>query len=176
VYQRHAEGGVMVQQGAVAQPREEVVTVGGCEYIHKGILRLEASLTVRNGQEMEIVVAKHCYGPIPQCLDKPQYLQRLRTTVYEITSEPELVACAIKLQTVKQGEQGGKTALYISNSINGHLPLSGQYAWVYSGSRSLDCVFCTFLYCTPGGCLGYMLILHITICLNPNSRDWGIIY
>src|SRR5262245_12353445 len=104
----------MVQQGAVAQPREEVVTVGGCEHIHKGILRLAASLTVCDGQEMEIVVTQDRYRTGPQCLDKPQYLQRLRTTVYKITSEPELVACTIKLQTVKQGEQGSKTALHIS--------------------------------------------------------------
>jgi hypothetical protein len=73
---------------------------------------------------MEIVVTQYRYRTVPQCLDKPQNLQRLRPTVYEITSEPELVACAIKLQTVKQGEQGGKTALHISNSINGHLRLS----------------------------------------------------
>src|SRR6266849_5825183 len=88
----------MVQQGSVTQPREEVVTVGGYEHIRKGILRLEASLTVRDGQEMEIVIAQYRDGAIPQCLDKPQDLQRLRTTVHQITSKPELVACAIKMQ------------------------------------------------------------------------------
>jgi hypothetical protein len=71
VYQRHAKGGVMVQQGSVAQPREEVVTVGGCEHIRQGIFRLEASLTIRNGQEMEVVVAQYRYGALPQRLDKP---------------------------------------------------------------------------------------------------------
>src|SRR5262252_7742707 len=108
----------MVQQGSVPQPREEVVSVGGCEHIHKGILRLETSPTVRDSQEMEVVVAQYRDSPVPQGLDKPQYLQRLRSTVHEITSEPELVACTIKMQTVEQGEQGGKTALHISNSIN----------------------------------------------------------
>src|SRR5262245_12187112 len=166
----------MVQQGAAAQPREEVVTVGGCEHIRKGILRLEASPAVRDGEEMEIVITQYRYRTVPQRLNKPQYLQRLRTTVHEITSKPELVACAIKLQTVKQGEQGGKTALHISNSINSHLRLSGQYAWVYSGSRSLGCVFYMCLYCTPEGCLGYMLISHTTIYLNLYSRDRGIIH
>jgi hypothetical protein len=101
VDQRHAEDGVVVQQGSVAQPREEVVTVGSCEHIRKGILRLEASPTMRDCQEMEIVVAQYRYSPVPQGLDKPQYLQRLRATVHEITGEPELVACTIKMQTVE---------------------------------------------------------------------------
>jgi hypothetical protein len=73
---------------------------------------------------MEIVVAQYGDGTIPQCLDKPQDLQRLRATVHQITDKPELVAGAIKMQTVEQGEQGRKTALYISNSINGHPCLS----------------------------------------------------
>src|SRR5215510_1194984 len=115
----------MVQQGPVSQPREEVVTIGGCEHIRKGILRLEASPTVRDSQEMEVVVAQHCEGTFPQGLNKPKYLQRLRATVHENTGEPELVACTIKMQTVEQGEQGSKTALHISNRINGHLRLSG---------------------------------------------------
>src|SRR6266700_3849679 len=132
----------MVQQGSVTQPREEVVTVGGCEHIRKGILRLEASPTMRDGQEMEIVVAQHRYSTIPLRLNKQQYLQRLRSTVHQITSIPQLVACTIKLQTVEQGEQGGKTALHISNSINSHLCLSGPCAYVHSGSRSLGCAFC----------------------------------
>src|SRR5712691_5895312 len=156
----------MVQQGSVAQPRKEVVTIGGCEHIRKGILGLAASLTIRDGQEMEIVVAQYRDGTVPQCLDKPQYLQRLRATVHEITSKPELVACAIKMQTVEQCEQGGKTALHISNSINSHPCLSGQCACVHSGSRSLDCVSCLYLYCTPGGCLGYRLIPRPMICLK----------
>jgi hypothetical protein len=104
----------------VAQPREEVVTVGGCEHIRKGILWLAASLTVCDGEEMEIVVPQYRYSPVSQRLDKPQYLQRLRTTVHQIASKPELVTCAIKMQTVEQCEQGAKTTLYISNSINGH--------------------------------------------------------
>src|SRR5262249_42959035 len=150
VYQRHAEGGVMVQQGSVAQPREEVVTIGGGEHIRKGILRLVASLTVCDGQEMEIVISQYRDGTVPQGLDRPEYLQRLRATVHQIASKPELVACTIKLQTVEQGEQGGITALHISNSVNSHLCLSGQCARVHSCSRSLDCVSCLILYCTPG--------------------------
>src|SRR5262249_7704848 len=102
---------------------------------------------------MEIVVAQYRDSPVPQGLDKPQYLQRLRSTVHEITSEPESVACTIKMQTVEQGEQGGKTALHISNSINSHLRLSGQCACVNSASRSLGCTFCLALYCTLRGCL-----------------------
>src|SRR5437879_4274434 len=143
----------MVQQGSVAQPCEEVVTVGSCEHIRKSILRLEASPTVRDGQEMEVVIAQHRYSTVPQCLDKPQDLQRLRPTVHEIASKPELVACTIKMQPVEQGKQGGKTALHISYSINSHSCLSGPCACVHSGSRSLDCVSCLYLYCTPGGCL-----------------------
>src|SRR5262245_44489819 len=72
---------------------------------------------------MEIVVAQYRDGALPQCLDKPEYLQGLRTTVHQIASKPELVTCPIKVQTVEQCEQGGKTALHISNSINGHLCL-----------------------------------------------------
>src|SRR5262249_21036876 len=75
VEQRHAERGIVVQQGSVAQPREEVVTVGGCEHIRKGILRLAVSLTISDGQEMKIVVAQYRDGALPQCLDKPEYLQ-----------------------------------------------------------------------------------------------------
>jgi hypothetical protein len=61
-------------QGSMAQPRGKVVTIGGCEHVRKGILRFEASPTVRDGQEMEIVVAQHRYDSIPQCLNKPQNL------------------------------------------------------------------------------------------------------
>src|SRR4029077_11606820 len=68
--QRYAEGSVVVQQGSVTQPREEVVTVGGCEHIRKGILRLAAYLTVLDGQEMEIVIAQYRDSTVPQCLDK----------------------------------------------------------------------------------------------------------
>jgi hypothetical protein len=136
VDQRHAEGGIMVQQGSVSQPREEVVTVGGCEHIRKGILRLAASPTIGDGEEMEIVVPQYRYSAVSQCLDKPQDLQRLRTTVYQIASKPELVACIVKMQTVEQYQQGAKTALYISNSINGHLCLSGQWVCVHCGSRA----------------------------------------
>jgi hypothetical protein len=85
----------------VAQPREEVVTIGGSEYIRKSILRLEAPLTVRDGQEMEIVVAQHCDGTIPQYLDKPEDFQRLRSTIHQVTSKPEPVACTIKMQTIE---------------------------------------------------------------------------
>src|SRR2546425_436954 len=115
--QRYAQGGIMVQQGSVTQPREEVVTIGGSEYIRKGILRLEASPTVRDGQEMQIVVAQYRYGTISQGLDTSQDLQRLWTTVHQITGKPELVVRAIKMQPVEQGEQGRITALHIANSI-----------------------------------------------------------
>src|SRR5215813_8999873 len=73
---------------------------------------------------MQIVVAQDRYGTISQCLNKPQYLQRLRATVHQITSKPEPIAGTIKVQTVEQGKQGRKTALYIANSVNGHRCLS----------------------------------------------------
>jgi len=125
VDQRDVKGGIVVQQGAMAQPREKLVTVRGGEHVRKGILRLEASTTVRHSQEMEVVVAQYCDGTVPHSFDKPQDLQRLRPAVHEITRKPELVACPVKMQSVEQGEQGSKTALHISNSINGHLRLSG---------------------------------------------------
>ena len=59
----------------MAQPREEVVTVGGCEHIRKGILRLETSPTVRDSQEMEIVVAQYRDNIVYQGLDKPEDLE-----------------------------------------------------------------------------------------------------
>lgn len=68
------------------------VSSGGGEHIHKGILRFEASPAVRDGQEMEIVVAQDRYGTVPQCLDKSEYLQRLRATVHQITGKPEPVS------------------------------------------------------------------------------------
>src|SRR5262249_51468907 len=80
--------------------------------------------TVRRRQEMQIVVAQDRYGTVSQCLDKAEHLQRLRATVHQIAGKPEPVAGAIKLQTVEQGEQGGKTALHIANSVNGHRCLS----------------------------------------------------
>src|SRR5262249_40982633 len=132
VDQCYAKGGIVVQQGSVTQPRQEVVTIGGSEHIRKGILRLEAPSTVCDGQEMQIVVAQYRYRIVPQCPDKPQHLQRLRATVDEIAGKPEPVACAIKMQTVEQGEQGGKTALHIANSIHDHACLSDQYAGVHS--------------------------------------------
>jgi hypothetical protein len=73
---------------------------------------------------MQIVVAQYGDSTILQGLDKPQDLQRLRTTVHQITDKPEPVAGAIKIQMIKQSEQGRKTALYISNSINGHACLA----------------------------------------------------
>src|SRR5262249_55085867 len=121
---------------SVTQPRQEVVTIGGGEHICKGILRLEASSTVRDGEEMQIVVTQDRYGAVSQCLDKPQDLQRLRATIDEIAGKPELVACAIKMQTVEQGEQGGKTALHIANSIHGHACLSPSRS---EGTRKYLC-------------------------------------
>jgi hypothetical protein len=86
-----------MQHGSVTQPYEKIVTIGGGKYICEGISRFATLPTVRNSEEVEIMIAQYRYGTISQSLDKPENLQRLRATVYQVTSKPELIACAIKM-------------------------------------------------------------------------------
>ena len=70
------------------------------------------------------MVAQDRHSAVPQGLDKPEDLQGLRATVHQIASKPELVVSVIEMQTVEQSEQGGQTALHISNSIHSHACLA----------------------------------------------------
>ena len=69
---------------------------------------------------MQIVIAQYTDRPITERFDKLQRLQRLRSAVHQVTTEPELVFSRVEINFLEQATQLRVATLNITNRVNRH--------------------------------------------------------
>ena len=132
----HHDGQIRVlrQQGAMAQPRQQLVPI---RRFHQGlqlVFLLERRNAIGDRQQVKVVVAEHCDGPLAQRLDVAQCLQGVRSAGDQVAAEPEHVLGWIELCEIQQTTQVVITALDIANKTVRH-ETSVNNVWDGQGKR-----------------------------------------
>ena len=111
---------VEVGQRPVAQPADQRIAVRGVEHVPEGVLAPELSHTLGARDEVQIVVAEHDAGPVPEIGGETQHVEGVRAAVDEVAGEPETIPPGVEAADAQQGPQLGVTALYVPDRVDGH--------------------------------------------------------
>ena len=119
MHHREAELRIAVKERKVAQPVEQLISVGREQYVAEGVFPLFSD-ALASGEQVQIVVAEDAYGAIAEGLDVSHDLERMGAAVHEIAREPQEVALRFELDLVEQRLELRETALNVSDCVNGH--------------------------------------------------------
>ena len=81
-----------VGQGAREEPLEQRVPVRRRQHLVQGVGLAAAVRTVRERQQMQIVVSQHHDRVVAECAHPPQRRQRVGAAVDQIPDEPQAIA------------------------------------------------------------------------------------
>ncbi len=118
--QRETETIVVVEQGTVAQPVDQLVPVGCLEHLVQVVAVLEAVVAAGQCQQVQVVVSQHGDGPLTEGLHQPQGLQGLGTAVYQVAHEPEPITGRIETDRLQQRAQFVVASLDVADRIDSH--------------------------------------------------------
>jgi hypothetical protein len=107
------------------QPLDERVAIARRKHL---IERIGAAAPLRaagHREQVQIVIAEHDDGVIPECTHLAQRRERPRPAVDEIADEPEPVTVGGELQPCEEGAQLLITTLQIADGIAGHCRMPG---------------------------------------------------
>jgi hypothetical protein len=79
-----------------------------------------AMVSLRDGQQVQVMIAEYTDSPVAERFDEAYYLERFWTPVYQVTGKPEFVFGWIKAYQRQQLLQFIITALYIPYCVDSH--------------------------------------------------------
>jgi CubicO group peptidase (beta-lactamase class C family) len=121
VHHRPADARVVVQEGPVAQPVEQLVAVACAEDVVERVGRPRAMPPVgREREQMQVVIAEHDLGGGTERAHVAEHLQRLRTAIDQIAHQPNFVVRRVEGELAQQRLQLDEAALHVSDRIGGH--------------------------------------------------------
>jgi hypothetical protein len=109
-----------VNHRQMAQPLEQLNTVGRCENLVQGIVGTPLDESIRHCQQVKIVIAEDAHRPIAKIAHEAQRLEGSRSAVHQIADKPETVHAAIEPNRTNQRPKFRETALNIADRVRGH--------------------------------------------------------
>ena len=106
----------------VAQPVEELIAVVRMQYVIERVAAMGLAHTGRDDEQMQIVIAEHRHGALPQAAHEAQRFDRLRPAVDQIADEPQRVVRRIEAQRVDDSSQLVVAALDVADGVDAHVP------------------------------------------------------
>jgi len=126
----HQEVAIAPSQFLLPQPVQQFIPVGRIQDLIKRIALVRPSEALGQRQQVQVVVAEHADGGIPQFFDCAQHRQRIRSAIDQIAHKPQPVCRRVELDFVQQSHQGNVASLKVANGIGRHI----KYGF--------DCVLC----------------------------------
>lgn len=108
------------QQGALLQPVEQFVAVGGFQNREGPVLFFRRCAAMARGNQVEVVVAEYAVGGVTEILDQTQHPEGVRAACHQITGKPEPVTGGIEGNRLQQIFQCFQAALHITDCIQRH--------------------------------------------------------
>jgi hypothetical protein len=81
-----------MHERSVAQPFQQLNSVGGLEDIVKGVVAVKLKISLAYGEQMQIVVTQDIDNRLAETFQKAQDRQRLGAAVDNISYQPESVS------------------------------------------------------------------------------------
>src|SRR6185312_376797 len=114
-----------MRQRPGCEPLEKGVAVGRLQDLIQGIRPARWTAAARDGQQVQVVVAEHDDSVVPECAHVPQYLERLRATIDQITDEPQPVAVRREAYPAEKCSQLITAALDVADGMSAHCRIPG---------------------------------------------------
>lgn len=86
----------------------------------KSVFALRFCLTGGDRQQGQVVITQYRHHAFAQSVQQPQDFRRMRSTIDQITHEPQHVGGGVESQQVEQAPQGIVTTLNVANGVDGH--------------------------------------------------------
>ena len=118
--QAQIERAILVQQRPMHEPFEQDVAIGRGQYLRQRVVAAQARAAVRNGQQVQIVVAQRDRCGRSQGADAPQNLQRCGPAIDQIAHEPKPVPVRREAHLLEQRIELGIAALHVADCIERH--------------------------------------------------------
>jgi hypothetical protein len=109
-----------VHHRAVPQPIEQIVPICSSDDVIESVVLATLHAILRKRQQVQIVVAEHDHGAIPETTYEAQGGERRGTAVDQIANEPQMVPCAIEAERLEQPLQLVETPLNVTDRVGGH--------------------------------------------------------
>ncbi len=125
----HEGVALQMRHGAVAQPVEQVLAIGGVEDVLEGVFLSHLGLAACDRQHVQVMVPQRDHRAIPQAMDHAQDLEVLVAVVDQIPDEPQRVAARVEAHVVEQALEDIEASVDVAEDIGGHeIPCSVFFA------------------------------------------------
>jgi len=111
---------VDVQHRPEPQPVEQIVAVRCIEQIVEGVVGAPLRMAGGEREEVQIVVALHDDGALPEIAHEPHHGRRVRPAVHQVADEPEAVARARESDLAEQALERLEAGLDVADRVGGH--------------------------------------------------------
>jgi len=111
---------IVVHEGPVTEPVDDVLRVRGAEYLRERIGRRQLAAARDRREQVQVVVAEHAGHAAPEVHHAAQHAQRLRATIDEVANEPQPIARRAKRELAQQRVERRAAALDVTDRVERH--------------------------------------------------------
>jgi exopolyphosphatase/guanosine-5'-triphosphate,3'-diphosphate pyrophosphatase len=109
------------QQRTTGEPFQQLFPVGSVQDPVQGVSRLGDANAFRAGQEMEIMIPQDNRHRISELFGPAQNVDRRRSSVDQITNEPEPVTAGVEVDPAEEPREGVETSLNVADCVCCHV-------------------------------------------------------
>lgn len=109
-----------VEQRLLPEPGEEFITIGSLQDLRQCIASAERGHPPSDSEEKQIMITEDRDRGRPQILNVPEDVERIRTSIDEISRKPQTILLRIESNRLREPLQRGVTALHVADCIGRH--------------------------------------------------------